>query len=324
MARKKASEGAVSRVRDVLTTSRGRWLLRIGGGALLLLVVGFVVQATRAQAWSMPAYRLTPKTLRVEGLPSWLDGYGKALFDPRWFARATGPFSVSIYDPQAEAVITERVERHPLVERASLVTLRYPNEAHVRVQLREPVASISFAVADGKTVSYLLGADQTLLPLDPYRGLLQRRRHPLPQLSGIGLRPPVRRTATGWDIVIGSPWRDGEDDRVEEAVAAAQTAARLEQDLGGLVTVQAIDVARFTRTGRLRSDEQHAEVELTVIGPPQRPGGPRVRRVVLWGRTTRAAHEVVGESGYGRKVERLKKLLSQPNAPARLEVRWDA
>ena len=111
---------------------------------------------------------------------------------------------------------------------------------------------------------------------------------------------------------------------LEEAVAAAQTAARLEQDLGGLVTVQAIDVARFTRTGRLRSDEQHAEVELTVIGPPQRPGGPRVQRVVLWGRTTRAAHEVVGESGYGRKVERLKKLLSQPNAPARLEVRWDA
>lgn len=323
MARKKASAGASSRWRELLGSARGRWLVRVAGTAVVLLAVGVVVRAARAQAYSMPGYRLTSASLTIEGLPSWMDGRTRELFAPRNLIRTTGRFSVSIYDPEAEGLIAERVERHPLVARTTLVHLRYPHDATVRVQLREPVASIAFGGAQGEALVHLLAADHTLLPVAPYRALLERRRRPLPVITGIGLRPPVRRSGDGWQILVGRRWEDGEDDRVEEAVAAALTAARIEEDLGGRVWVRSVDVSRFTRTGRLRSDERRAEVQFEVVSPPERPGGPRAVRTVLWGRTSRAAHEVVGEDGFTRKLARLRAQLLRPNAPAVLEARWD-
>ncbi len=314
-----------TRWRTLAASPRGRWLLRSVVGALVFLVVGFVVRGARAQAYAMKGYRLTPASVRIVGLPSWIaaDPYTRALFEPPAFARAAGPFSVSIYDPLAEREIASRVESHPLIARASLVTLRYPREASVRVDLRVPVARVTFGGADRKAMPYLLAADHTLLPVEPYRGFLQRRLHPLPEVRGIGVRPPLRRTATAWQILIGAHWEDGADDRVAEAVAAAQTAERIAEDLGGMAHVRRIDVSRFTRTGRLRTNQQHAEVEFEIDGPPERAGGPRVARTVLWGRTSRAAHEVPGEHGYGRKVDRLRRALARQGTPPRIDVRWD-
>lgn len=306
-----------------LLHGRGRPIVRVGILAVCLLGAGWVMRAAKAEAWRMPAFRVVPTSVRIEGLPSWLDDEARALFAPRSMARFGGRYAYSIYDPHVEGWLTEHIERHPLIARVQSLRVGYPAEVVARVAMREPVALVPVTSLDGQATTYLLGADRTLLPMAPYRGLLARRRRPLPHLIGIGVQPPTRRVVGGTQRVFGQVWDDGSDDRVEEGVAAAQLAGHLEHDLRGRIYVQRIDVSRFTRTGIARKDDRRAEVELEIVCAPATPGEALQPRRLLWGRTSRAAHEVVGEDGYARKLERLRGLLALPRPPDVLEVRWD-
>ena len=323
MPRKAPPPGALERLRDLLQSRSGRLLARMGVASLIFLAVGMIVRQARAQAYQLPGYRITAASIQFAGLPRWADAPIARALRPAGIQRHAGRFSVSVYDPDAEGLLVERVERHPLVRRVKEVRVKYPNEAHVDVELRVPVAAVSFRTKrKGKrgTVRALLSSDGCLLDPRPYNTYLRGLQRELPKLVGVRTRPPLSRDRRGrWQLAVGVPW-DDEDDRVAEGLAAAQLAERIFKEFRGRVIVKEIDVGRFHPDGRHR--DQHSEVRLRALCPPDVRGGPRVVRTIEWGRTEQAGRPVVGEDSTETKLRRLRAQLTRNPVPRPLDVRW--
>jgi hypothetical protein len=310
MRRTKRPANRLARLRALLATRAGGLLVRLTVAALVFLLAGIVVRQARAYAYRLDHFRVTASSLEFTGLPEWADARVRRVLQPRYVR----PFSVSIYDPDAEATVRARIERHPLVREAGLVRLLYPNRAQVRPTLRVPVAQVSVWVRTraGHQVqrTRLLSDDGCLLPRRPYGTYLEGLPYELPLVCGIRECAPLD---------AGEVWED-RTERVQEAVAAAQLAPRLFRDFRGRVTLERVDVSRFPATGASR---EAGEVRLTIGCPPARRGGPRVERVVEWGRTERAGAEVPWEDDYRTKVRRLWAALTAPHAASYVDVRWE-
>lgn len=323
MARKKTPPpGHLARFTDVLRSRTGRMLTRAGVAALVFLALGLIMSQARAQAYALKAYRITPETIRIAELPAWADAPFRDALSPAGIARHGGTFSFSVYDPDAEGLIVERLERHPLVRRVKSVRIRFPNEAHVVLALRVPVARLEFKTKQaGRTARAraFLSDDGCLLHPRPYRTYLRELGRPLPKAVGIRTRPPLKRTRRGWRLAVGVPW-DDKDDRVAEARAAARLATRIYQEFRGRVVVQEIDVRHFVPNGEHRAD--HAELRFRALCPPEVRGGDRVLRTIEWGRTNEAGRPVVGEDSASTKLASLRAQLTRSPVPRPIDVRW--
>lgn len=320
MARRKSPPpGTLDRLHDLVRSRSGRLLLRMGVGSLVFLAVGLVVSQARAQAYKLPEYRITTNSVQFERLPAWADTPIAKSLSPAGISHHTGRFSVSVYDPDAEGLIVERLERHPLIRRVKETVVRYPNEARVRVALRVPVAQVAFKTRGGRKVRALLSDDGCLLDPRPYGTYLRGLPRKLPKIVGINARPPLEKVRGAWRLAVGVPW-DDKDERVAEALAAAQLSARIFRDFRGRVVIQEIDVRRFHPDGRNR--DQYSEVRLRALCPPDVRGGPRVVRTIEWGRTELAGRPVVGEDTTETKLRRLRAQLTHAPVPRPLDVRW--
>jgi hypothetical protein len=309
MARRKTPPSRLARLQALLGSGLGHVLVRVTIAALVFLLAGLVMRQARAYTYKLDEFRVGSSTLRFTNLPAWSDERVQRAFEPRMF----GPFSVSIYDPDAPAILRARVERHPMVREVREVRLLYPNRAEVQPVLRVPVARVAVWVqgAEGHQVTRwrLLSDDGCLLPRSPYRAYLKGIPFELPVITGIRERAPLE---------AGEVWED-RTARVKEGVAAARLAGRLFRDLSGRVTVTRIDVSRFPATSENRDG---GEVRIYLSCPPERRGGPRVERVVEWGRTERARAEVPWEDDYPTKLHRLRIALTAPAPSTQIDVRW--
>lgn len=310
MARKKAPPGKVARLRDLIGTAHGRVLIRITLASLVFLLAGIVMRQARAYTYRMEDFRVGPENITFAHLPAWADQRVLYYLQPNRIS----PFSVSIYDPDAEALIRTRLRRHPMVREVAELKVLYPNGVRCSPILRVPVAWVSVWRDDHRRGQVqrnrhlLLSADGCLLPAEPYKTCIEQLSYPLPVVRGITEKTPHR---------LGEVWEDRLD-RVAEAVSCAQLAARLHRDFSGQVAVKTIDVSRFTPSGRARDQ---GEVRLTISCPPTRKGGKRVERVVWWGRSERAGAQVVNEESYAKKVRRLQSLLTSQRPARELDVR---
>jgi hypothetical protein len=305
MGRRKTPPTNLSRLRALLATGLGHVLVRITVASLVFLLAGIVMRQARAYTYRLEEFRVKPDSLAFVRLPGWADARVRRALSPDMFE----PLSVSIYDPDAESLVRARVARHPMVHGVRSVRLLYPDRAEVEPVLRAPVAQVAVWVRgrDGRQVMRwrLLTDDGCLLPKGPYRGYLAALPFELPVVVGIRERAP--RDA-------GEVWED-RTGRVQEAVAAAEMAARLHRDLSGYLTVTRIDVSRFPAS---REERALGEVRLTATTPPRAAGGARVERTIEWGRTERVPRDV--EDPYPRKLERLIRALK--TGERRIDVRW--
>jgi hypothetical protein len=310
MARKKAPPGRLERLNVLFGTSLGRGLVRVTLAALVFLLAGIVMRQARAYTYRMDDFRVTPRQVRMVDLPAWADQRVQYALQPSTFR----PFSISIYDPDAETKLRRELMGHSMVSRVEKLEVLYPNAARCTPVLRIPVAMAAvWADATGgrkrqKRAYQLLSNDGCTLDPAPYRAYLERLPYPLPVVTGITEDAPNQ---------YGVVWQD-RNDRVEEAIAAADLAQRIHRHYGGRITVKSIDVSRFTPDGRLRAG---GELRLKLSCPPARKGGPRVLRLVEWGRTERAAMRVSHEDTYAKKMERLVELLGARNCPLEIDVR---
>lgn len=308
MARKKAPPGRWERLEALFGSRLGRVLVRVTLASLVFLLAGIVMRQARAYTYRMDEFRVHAKHIRMVELPAWADRNVQWALQPKWFE----PLSVSIYDPEAEAVVRAKVCRHPMIRGAEDVRILYPHSVRLRPILRVPVAKVAVWIDDASRGQVrrwrLLSDDGCLLPKTPYKSYLARRP-PLPAVTGITEPMPLR---------AGEVWEDRQD-RVKEAVAAARLATRLHADFQGQVSVLRIDVSRFTPEGAHRKD---GEVRLTLSCPPTRRGGKRVGRLVEWGRTERARKDVLHEDGYEVKAARLRDALTRSHPPREIDVRW--
>jgi len=299
----------MQRWKSLFGSGTGRLLVRVTLASLVFLLAGIVMRQARAYTYRMEDFRVTPQTVELADLPAWADPNVKWALQPKFL----GPLSVSIYDPDAEAIVGARVRRHPMVRDVENVRVLYPNSVRLRPVLRVPVAKVAVWVDDKRRGQVrrwrLLSDDGCLLPSAPYRAYLDRVPYPLPVITGITEPVPLR---------TGEVWEDRLD-RVREGVAGARLAARLFRDFRGRITVTRIDVSRFTPTGEHRTD---GEVRLTLSCPPARKGGKRVIRVVEWGRTDRARARMLKEDDYVTKADRLSTLLSRRRPARELDVRY--
>lgn len=304
MGRRKAEPppGYVRRFLDVWQSPLGHVLARLAGVAVLILLGGLVMRQARAQAYAMPAYRLTPAAIGFVKLPSWADAHiRKELADERHYRR----FSSSVFDPDAEAHVRAVVTSHPLVRSVRTVDVVYPKSVTVQPILRRPVAIVSVRVKDRRgRLSHrkrLLADDGSLLPIEPYKGYIQSLKAPLPTIHGIRAAGTAR---------VGRIWEDRHG-QVAEAVAAADVARRLYRDTRGRVLVRVVDVGRFpSPEGGLTQGE--VAFQATVY-PIRR--GAQARRVRLeWGRTERDCRDVPHEDCYQQKLARLERAL-KPHRP---------
>ncbi len=299
MGRRKAAPppGYGQRFMDVLRTPLGHVLLRATGVALLVLVGGLVMRQARAQAYSMPAYRLTPESIRFVKLPSWTDDPVRhELSDARYYSR----FSSSVFDPDTEAHVRAVVTSHPLVKSVRTVRVTYPRAVTVEPILRVPVARVNVRVRDrrGRLIHRLrlLADDGSLLPPEPYAGYRKSRTHPLPAVHGIGTAGTLR---------VGAIWEDRHG-QVAEAVAAAEVARRIFSDTRRRVHIQVIDVGRFPSPGDGLTE---GEVAFQAVVHPTRKGA-RARRIrIEWGRTERDCRDAPGEDCYMVKLGRLERAI---------------
>lgn len=310
MARKKAPPGKVARLRDLIGTGYGRILVRVTLASLVFLLAGIVMRQARAYTYRMEDFRVGPANIAFADLPAWADQRVLYYLQPNRIS----PFSVSIYDPDAEALIRTRLRRHPMVRDVAELKLLYPNGVRCTPTLRVPVAWVSVWEDDHRrgqvqrNKHLLLSGDGCLLPAEPYKTCIERLNYPLPVVRGITEKTPHR---------LGEVWEDRLD-RVAEAVSCAQLAARLYRDFCGQVTVKMIDVSRFTPGGEALDQ---GEVRLTLSCPPTRKGGRRVQRIVWWGRSERAGADVPHEAPYTEKVRRLQTLLTSAHPARELDVR---
>jgi len=310
MARKKAPAGKIGRLRDLVATSYGRVLVRVTLASLVFLLAGIVMRQARAYTYRMDDFRVGPKNIAFADLPTWADQRVLYYLQPHRIS----PFSVSIYDPDAEALIGSRLRRHPMVRDVAELKVLYPNGVRCVPILRVPVAWVSVWEDDHRrgqvqrSRHLLLSGDGCLLPTEPYQTCIEQLSYPLPVVRGITETPPRR---------LGEVWEDRLD-RVAEAVSCARLAARLHRDFSGQVMVKTIDVSRFTPTGRARDE---GEVRLTLSCPPTRKVGTRVQRIGWWGRSERAGTDVSHEAPYLEKIERLRGLLTSARPARELDVR---
>ncbi|MDJ0973047.1 MAG: hypothetical protein QNJ98_01130 [Planctomycetota bacterium] len=313
MGRRKAEPppGYARRFLDVLQSPLGHVLLRVTGVALLLLVGGLVMRQARAQAYEMPAYRLTPSTLAFVKLPSWADAHiQKELASERYYRR----FSSSVFDPDAEAHVRAVVTSHPLVKTVRTVDIVYPKSVTVHPVLRAPVAIVSVRVKDrrGRLThrKRLLADDGSLLPTDPYKGYLKGLKAPLPVIHGIRAAGTAR---------VGLVWEDRHG-QVAEAVAAADVARRLYRDTRGRVHVRVIDVGRFPS---LDGGVTEGEISFQATIYPTRRGGKKRPVRLEWGRTERDCRDAPLEDCYQKKLARLERALKPHRALTRsIDVRF--
>lgn len=309
MARRKTPPTRRERMHDLLDSTLGRVLVRVTACAILFLLAGIVMRQARAYTYRLDDFRVHEERVAFVGLPAWVDGRMQWALQPSMFP----DFSVSIYDPDAEAAVCAHAERHPFVREVEQVRVLYPNRAEVRPRLRVPVARVQVwrAGAGKRQVQrwFLLSDDGCLLPAKPYAGYLARLPYELPILQGITEHAPDDP---------GEVWEDGSG-RVAEGIAAARLAERIFRDTGGRVSVVRVDVSRFPATPGARV---RGEVQLLISCPPARRGAARIERVVEWGRTDRARDDVTHEDDYRTKVERLVAALTAPNPPRVLDVRW--
>ena len=309
MARKKAPPSKLVRLRDLIGTGFGRVLVRITLASLVFLLAGIVMRQARAYTYRMDDFRVKPENLEFADLPAWADRRVQYFLQPNRISA----FSVSIYDPDAEALIRTKLRRHPMVRDVADLKVLYPNGVRCVLALRVPVAWVSVwednhRRGQDQRRRLLLSEDGCLLPPEPYKTCIEQLSYPLPVVRGITEKTP-RQYGTVWEDRL---------DRVAEAVSCAQLAARLHRDFCGQVIVKTIDVSRFTPSGRARDQ---GEVRLTLSCPPTRKGGRRVQRVVWWGRSERAGMDVLHEAPYREKVVRLQHLLTTPRPPRELDVR---
>jgi cell division septal protein FtsQ len=268
-------------------------MLRGLGLAVLLLVGGLVVRQARARAYCLPAYRLGPASLHYLGLHPALGPEIEA-------SLRQVPFSVSVFDADAEARIREAIARHPLVAGVQSVEIRYPDRIDVRVAVRQPAAWFRTRDARGRTGLVLVSTDGRLLEPGSYRYYLRRPRSPLPEVVGVRAAPPR---------LYGQAWEDLPE-QVAEGLAAARVAERLYRDFNGTLYVKRIDVAAFP-------------------APPERRRQGEVRfhlhdgTIVEWGRTDRDLDGVAGEDSYATKQARLESQRTHGSGRrgARLDVR---
>ncbi|MDJ0520943.1 MAG: hypothetical protein QNJ90_02595 [Planctomycetota bacterium] len=310
MPRKKPPPSHLQRFAALLESRLGHVLVRLTIAALVFLLAGIVMRQARAYTYRLDEFRLGNESLEFEGLPDWADGRVRWTLQPRMFPS----LSISIYDPRAEGAVRSVVERHPLVREVRNVRVLYPNKARVTPILRVPVARVAvWKAGEGKKQVRrwrLLTDDGCLLPRGPYKTYLARLPYELPVVTGIAEEVPQNPDEV---------WEDRKE-RVQEAVSAAQVAARLYRDFRGRISVTRIDVSRFPAPADAREE---GEVRLVLSCPPTRRGGERVARTVEWGRTDRARGDVAYEDDYTTKLERLRRALTAPRPPAYIEVRWE-
>jgi len=207
----------MQRWKSLFGSGTGRLLVRVTLASLVFLLAGIVMRQARAYTYRMEDFRVTPQTVELADLPAWADPNVKWALQPKFL----GPLSVSIYDPDAEAIVGARVRRHPMVRDVENVRVLYPNSVRLRPVLRVPVAKVAVWVDDKRRGQVrrwrLLSDDGCLLPSAPYRAYLDRVPYPLPVITGITEPVPLR---------TGEVWEDRLD-RVREGVAGARLAARL-------------------------------------------------------------------------------------------------
>lgn len=309
MARRKTPPPRSERLHALFESTTGRVLTRVTVGALLFLLAGIVMRQARAYTYRLDDFRVHQSEVAFVGLPDWVDGRMQWALQPSMFPK----FSVSIYDPRAEAAIRTHATRHPFVRDVDAVRVLYPNRAEVTPRLRVPVARVRVwrDTAGNRQAErwHLLSDDGCLLPAQPYRNYLARLAYELPVLTGITEHAPRDP---------GEIWEDGRG-RVAEGIAAARLAERIFRDFGGRVSVVRVDVSRFPAAPSARVQ---GEVRLVLSCPPVVAGGPRVQRTVEWGRTERARDEVSREDSYAIKKERLMQALTQTRPAKHIDVRF--
>lgn len=287
MARSKAPPPFSARLGSLLTSATGRWLVRVLGVAVVLLLSGIVVRQARARVWHLPAYRLGPSTVRYVDLPPALGPLvERSLHDSRWLR-----FDVSVFDANAEAKIREVIARHPMVSTVRSVDIEYPDRVLVRVKVREPAAWFHVQDGRGRKGYVLVSTDACVLDPKSYRHYRRRLPIPLPRVRGVTALPPKRPGQTWHDIA----------EQVAEGISAARVSARLFRDFNGTLSVKTIDVRRFPAPPELRRD---GEVRF------QLDSGTWVE----WGRTERDLRGVAGEDSYEIKQWRLETELSRRGA----------
>ncbi len=310
MARRKTPPSRRERLQSLFGSPLGRVLTRLTVGALVFLLAGMVMRQARAYTYKLEDFRVHKEQVAFVELPAWADTHLQSALHPRVFPS----LSVSIYDPDAEDIVRHHAERHPLVGAVSDVRVLYPNRATVNARLRLPVAQVAVWVdaAGRKQVRRwrLLSDDGCLLPRSPYKGYLARLPYRLPVVSGITEPRPHDP---------GEVWEDGSG-RVAEGVAAASLAKRIYSDSRGRLAVIRVDVSRFPAA---LEDRAGGEVRLVLSCPPASPGGARIERTIEWGRTERARAQVRYEDDYTTKFARLKSILTGPNPPGFIDVRYE-
>ncbi len=310
MARRSPPPSRRERLGVLLDSPAGRVLARVTVAAVVFLLAGIVMRQARAYTYGLEDFRIGKEQVEITDLPEWADARIHYAMQPRLFPN----LSVSIYDPQAEALVRAHVEKHPFVREVHAVRVLYPNRAEVQADLRVPVAQVAVWVdAPGRKQVRrwrLLSDDGCLLPRESYRAYLDRLPYHLPVATGITEPAPHDPCEV---------WEDGSG-RVQEAVAAARLAERIFRDTTGSISVVRVDVSRFNLSPK---DRIRGEVRLVISCPPARAGGKRVQRTIEWGRTEQSMDRAVREDGYARKFSRLKALLSRPDAPGFLDVRMD-
>ncbi len=287
MARSKAPPPFSDRVGSLLASATGRWLVRLFGVAVVLLLSGMVVRQARARVWHLPAYRLGPDAVQYLDLPRALGPLvERSLHDRRWLR-----FDVSVFDGDAEAKIREVIARHPMVAAVRSVVIRYPDRVLVRVRVREPAAWFRVQDDRGRKGFVLVSTDACVLDPRSYRDYRRRLPVPLPRVHGVSVLPPRRPGQTWQDI----------DEQVAEGISAARVSARLYRDFNGTLSVKTIDVRRFPAAPELRRD---GEVRFRLDSGTW----------VEWGRTERDLKGVAGEDSYEIKQWRLETELSRRGA----------
>jgi hypothetical protein len=140
--------------------------------------------------------------------------------------------------------------------------------------------------------------DATGVVLDPstYSGFVAT--HDVVRVLGVRAACPA----------VGSPWLDS-DEQVEEALAAARVANRLnaERASGRVPRVVAVDVGAFPAPPARRA---LGEVLLVLED----------ERIVQWGRTERDLAGAPHEDGYAAKRDRLVDLLALPELRGKREL----
>ena len=303
-------------------SAQGRLLTRCLVGAFAFLLTAVVLRQARAHVWHLPSHRVVPSTIEFVGLPSWVDARAKRWLDSSALPHWTGPFSVSVYDPDIEATLRDRLERHPMIHAVRTVRVRYPNRASLRVALREPVGRVQFKQGK-RTVTYYLSDDGTLLDPRPYRNHPDFGRVLPPLITGISSRPPVAKRGKGWAIRTGEVWEDP-NERVAEAVSAAKVAKTIRKMMSNRRWVTRIDVKRFEPKGTSRQsiDYELGEVRFLLEGGPLRRGEKRFKRWVEWGRTDRARRDFVDALPDAIKLRALRDRMLREGPDVPLDMRW--